>query len=292
MNGRDIPPVLTGVFGDPIAHSLSPAMQTAAFRRRRLHYVYLKFRVPAPDLQAALRGAALLGFRGVNLTIPLKEAALRLVDVLTPVARNTGAVNTVTFGGPGRIEGHSTDGAGFLRAFHEAWKTGVRGEKVLLLGAGGAARSVAFALASAGVRAISLCDLDGKRLARLLRDLRDRAKFRARGAQCPLPRIDDRMLDGVTLVVNATPLGMDGRSVPLMPGLLAPAMRVVDLVYNPAVTPLIRMARRRGLRCINGEGMLVHQGALSFERWTGRRAPVAAMRHALAAALRRRRRGK
>src|SRR6185503_3216135 len=138
-------PLLLAVFGDPVAHSLSPAMHGAALRALKLRGSYLKFRVASHDLRAALAGAVALGFRGMNLTIPLKETALPLMDRLTREARRAGAVNTVTITG-GRLEGHSTDGEGFLRSLVEAWSWRPRGARVVLLGAGGAARSVAFAL--------------------------------------------------------------------------------------------------------------------------------------------------
>lgn len=275
---------LTGLFGDPVAHSKSPAMHNAAFRRLRLPYIYLKFRVPISALGEALDRAGTMGFRGLNLTIPLKQEGLRLMDRLTPQARRIGAVNTVTFAG-GKMEGHNTDGGGFIRSLREDLRLNPRGRKVVIIGAGGAARAVSFALADAGITGLTILDSDPRRSSSLASDLRRIAGMKAGGVSSDARTDWDQVLEGASLLVNASPVGMHGRALPLPAASLRRGLSVVDLVYNPPVTPLIREARRRGIRAINGSGMLVLQGALSFERWTGRRAPVAVMRRALLRAL-------
>ncbi len=226
--------------------------------------------------------ASRLGLAGVNLTIPLKERALELMDILTPAARRAGAVNTVSFMG-GRMEGHSTDGEGFLQSLAAGWGWSSRGARVVVLGAGGAARSVAFALADAGARRIMVVNRSPARAAALARSLGD---WRAAGRGLPSRAADWRlMLANADLLVNATPIGMHGGPSPVPAGALARGLAVADLVYNPARTALLLAARARGCRAQNGEGMLVQQGALALERWTHRRAPVEVMRGALREAL-------
>ena len=281
----------TAVFGDPRAHSLSPAMQNAAFKAYRLAYVYLKFRVARANLKDALRGIVAMGFEGVNLTIPLKEEGARLMDSLSPQARRIGAVNTVVIR-KGRMEGHNTDARGFLRSIWEKWRFKVKGARVVILGTGGAARAVCFALADAGARQITLLGVLKDQMERLGRDLRDKSGTVISPALIHPGPDFARLLEGANLLVNATPVGMRGERSLVPASVLTPPLKVVDLVYNPAVTGLISSARARGLDAINGVGMLVHQGALAFELWTHRAAPVGVMRRALEAGLRRAARGR
>jgi shikimate dehydrogenase len=276
--------VRLAVFGDPVAHSLSPAMHRAALRTLRLRGSYDRFRVPVASLAPALRAAAALGFRGVNLTIPLKEAALGCVDRLTVTARRAGAVNTVTVRG-GRLEGHSTDGEGLLRSLRDAWPGwSPRGGRIVLCGAGGAARSVAFALADGGAKSLTIVNRSRPRAVRLARTLGTLTRTRTvvvAPASVPAWR---SLLAQTDLLVNATSVGMHGGS-PVPAAALRSGLGVVDLIYTPAVTPLLKAARRAGAPAVNGAGMLVHQGALALERWTGRRPPVTVMKHALMRAL-------
>jgi shikimate dehydrogenase len=259
-------------------------MHNAAFRALGLPYLYLKFRVPAGELREALERARLLGFRGLNLTIPLKQEALKLVDILTPEARKIGAVNTVTFGKNG-MEGHNTDGEGFIRSLRAELGFAPAGRRAVVIGAGGASRAVTHALADAGVKSLVILDRDARRSAMLARDLRRTTGLRVEGLVSDAGTRWNDLVAGAGLLVNASPVGMHGSACPLPPAALGRGLAVADLVYNPPVTPLMREARRRGLRTMNGSGMLVLQGALAFERWTGRRAPVKVMRKALLSAL-------
>ncbi len=290
-------PVFVGVFGDPVGHSLSPAMHNAAFRALRLPYCYVKWRVPIEGLRKALRAAQALGFRGVNLTIPLKERAVGIVDSLTPQAKRTRAVNTVTFD-RGRMQGHNTDGEGFLRSLKLELGFVPHKARAVMLGAGGAARAVAFALADAGASEILILNRTPSRaraLARdiraacrsraLARDIRAACRTRARGQGFPRGVGWHKALAGASLLVNASSLGMRGEKCPVPARAFPARLKVADLVYNPPLTDLVRSARRRRLRAMNGVGMLAHQGALAFTRWTGRRAPVGVMRRALLLAL-------
>lgn len=282
----------------PAGHSLSPLMHAAAFRKRGMNATYEAVDVAPADLAAAVARLAEPPFLGANVTVPHKEAVAPLMNELTPAAQAVGAVNTIIRRGQ-RLVGHNTDGAGFLRALGELAQFGalqpdaagegaapdLTGRTCLVLGAGGAARAVVHALLGAGA-AVSVLNRNAARAARLVEELRraagaERLSAVAAGA---LPAL----LNRVDLLVNSTSVGMRGgpepEALPLLEGsqlaLLPPAAVVVDLVYRPALTPLLRAADQRGLAVQNGLPMLVWQGALAFEAWTGAAAPVEVMREA------------
>jgi len=270
---------LTGVLGYPVRHSLSPAMHNAAFYALGLNWVYLAFEVAPDRLAQAIEGMRGLGIRGLNLTIPHKEAVIPLLDGLTDAARHIGAVNMLFWDGA-RLIGDNTDAEGFLRALHEA---GVNpaGQTVLVLGAGGAARAVVYALRTQD------CTVW------IANRSRERAEALAAAFGCAgIVSLERDALapcaahaDGV---VNCTALGMEphANTMPPLPVEALPANAwVCDLVYRPLRTRLLQAAAARGLTTIDGLGMLVHQGALAFERWTGSPAPVDTMRAAALHAL-------
>ncbi|MFN7017362.1 MAG: shikimate dehydrogenase [Fimbriimonadales bacterium] len=269
---------LAGVVGYPVRHSLSPAMHNAAFRALGLNWVYLAFETPPESLPRAVDGMRGLGIRGLNLTVPHKEAVIPLLDSLTAPAQQIGAVNTL-FWEKGQLLGDNTDAEGFLRALRES---GVEpaGQTVLILGAGGAARAVAYALAHTGctlilanrtpARADALAQAFGAHTLAMHRD----------PLRAVLPTVDG--------IVNCTTLGMtpNAETAPPIDWDAVPETAwVCDLVYRPLQTRLLREASMRGLKAIDGLGMLVHQGALAFERWTGQPAPLEAMRAAAEAQL-------
>ncbi len=276
---RGAEPRLYGVLGDPVDHSRSPAMHNAAFAARGLPHLYLRFRVGPDELAAALAEARRLGMGGLNLTVPLKEHALPLLDAVTPLARRIGAVNTVTFAG-GRMLGDNTDAPGFLRSL--GGRVRLRGGRAVVIGAGGSARAVAAGLAAAGCTDIVVANRTAARSAALAAWLRD--ELGAAGATAvPLAALRrDTVLAGARLIVNTTPTGLAGRVIAVRFTATPPRCLVVDLVY--ARTPFLAAATRAGRPTLDGAGMLLHQGALAFERWTGRRAPLAAMAAALRAA--------
>jgi shikimate dehydrogenase len=272
--------LLFGVLGAPVDHSLSPAMMRAAFAARRLPHVYLRFPVAPDALRPALREAARLGAGGLNLTVPLKEAAVRLVDDLTPEARAAGAVNTILFRGAGAI-GHNTDGNGFLRSLRG--RVRLRGARVVVLGAGGSARAVGTALLGAGCAHLTVVNRTPARAEALAQRLR-----RPGGADIevrPCERVAiAAALEEARLVVNTTSTGLGAERLPVRAGTAPRACLFVDLVYGRRPTPFLQGAARAGRPTMDGAGMLLHQGALAFEAWTGRPAPVAAMHAALRAA--------
>ena len=270
---------LFGVIGNPIAHSLSPAMHTAAFKALRLDAVYAPVEVPRRFVAPMLRGLILAGVEGLNVTVPLKEAVVPLVDRLDPAARAMGAVNTLVIR-QRRVVGYNTDGLGFRRALEELdWRPGP--VRAVILGAGGAARAVAWELSQCPGSRLTIANRTPARARRLAAWL-SRARERVHVSAVALRQV---RLDGVELLVNATSVGMrasDGMPIRLEG--LHRGLLVYDLVYHRQ-TPLVVAARRRGCVAANGLSMLLYQGAESFRLWWHRPPSVAAMRRALYAAV-------
>lgn len=269
-----------GVFGHPIAHSLSPPMHNAAIRHLNIDYVYVPFHVLPVDLEAAVHGVRGLDLAGVNVTIPHKERIIEYLDDVGEYARQIGSVNTV-INAAGRLRGDSTDGRGFLKSAEVAWGS-VDGARVLVLGAGGSAKAVSFALARAGCP-IVIANRTRERAVELCEGLR--AVF-GDGAAEVVGLDEEELVDRVgaaDMLVNTTSVGMhpDVDGIPIPPDLLHSKLLVYDLVYNPLQTRLVSEALARGAKAVTGIGMLVYQGALSFELWTGLPAPVDVMREAV-----------
>jgi shikimate dehydrogenase len=261
---------VVGVIGDPVAHSRSPAMHNAAFDALGLDWVYVAFPVARGGGAAAVRSVRALGLAGLNVTMPHKSDAATACDDLTPAAAALGAVNTVLVDQDGALIGHSTDGAGFLRALGDE-DVDVSGRRCVVVGAGGAARAIAHSLGDAGA--------DVTVAARRPDQARSAAALAPGGTAVAE---QDVAVEGFDVVVNATPLGMHGEPPPFDPARLRSGQFVFDTVY-PGETPLLAEARARGAGAAGGLGMLVHQGALAFELWTGRVPPLDIMRAAAAA---------
>ena len=266
-----------GIFGDPIEHSLSPAMQNAAFRSLGLDACYHAFRVTREKLEEAIRGAASLGFAGLNLTIPLKEKALEL-DILQPdkLARDIGAVNTISFRDDGQkdsgkhIFGHNTDGWGAIQALKDLG-VHVNGSQVLLIGAGGAARAIAYTLAEEGAE-VAIANRNIKRAHELAANVGGLGY-----CLCDL----DKLVPNADIIINATSVGMREGDVSLFEGRLIQSRQAIfDIVYNRE-TELLKDARASGAIAIDGVMMLVYQGAKALEIWTGKKAPVHVMEKAV-----------
>jgi shikimate dehydrogenase len=257
-------------------------MQNAAFAAAGLPYLYLRYRVPPEDLPRALREARALGMGGLNLTVPLKEAVLPLLDAVTPEARRIGAVNTIIFHPRNRrAVGDNTDGRGFLAAIRG--RVRLRGARAVIVGAGGSARAVGCALVAAGAARIVIANRTAARAERLAARLRDlgAADVDVVGLTA---LASGEPLAGAALVVNTTPLGLRGGRLRVRWASAPRRCLAVDLVYAPRLTPFLAAAARAGRAVMDGGPMLLHQGALAFEAWTGRRAPRAAMARALRAA--------
>ena len=253
-----------GVCGWPVAHSRSPRLHGYWLERHGIDGAYLPFAVRPENLAAALNALPVLGLRGVNLTVPHKEAALGLVDRASEEARRIGAVNTIVVDGDGGLEGRNTDGYGFLahlKASAPGWRSA--SGPAVLLGAGGAARAIAVALIEAGVPELRLVNRTADRAAGLAKALS--------GNIAPVPWQDRNLaLAGAALLVNSTTLGMVGQP-PLDIDLsrLPRKAPVYDIVYAPLETPLLAAARARGHPCIDGIGMLLHQARPGFAAWFG-----------------------
>jgi shikimate dehydrogenase len=273
------------LLGHPVGHSRSPAMHNAAFRALGLDWRYEALDVEPERFGEVVRGLPGSGFVGANVTIPHKLRALAAADEPSDVARAVGAANTLSFV-QGRVRAENTDVEGFLAALRERIPAAPAGMRALVLGAGGAARAVVYALAGAGAEAVHVWNRHPERAAALVADMASRP------TETALASATEPSLASIDLVVNATSLGMrdphagpgsrEGddffKAVPLSADELDDRLTVVDLVYRHDRTPLVRAAMARGLRCIDGFDVLVHQGAASFRIWTGMQAPLGAMR--------------
>jgi shikimate dehydrogenase len=282
------PPIRVGVLGDPVAHSLSPQMQNAALENAGLGMSYARFQIGADELPAALTLLSELDFVGANLTVPHKIAASKLVDEIDETARQVGAVNTIKIDN-GKLRGFNTDGKGFSRAIREEFSVDLRDLRVLVLGAGGAARAIAVECAKENSERLVIANRDFEKAKQLAEELRP--FFGEARVLGPVPRLqaipgDEAALRfqiaNVDLVVNATPLGLHhADAAALSARLLAPHLMVYDTVYSSRQTTLVSAALEAGARAANGLSMLLHQGALAFEIWFDRAAPLDVMRKAL-----------
>ena len=268
--------VVCGIVGDPVEHSMSPAMQNAAFAATGLDWVYVAFGLRKGDAEACARGMKAMGIRGLNVTVPHKVDIMPFLDSIDDVARRIGAVNTIVNDG-GVLRGHNTDAAGFARAL-EGQDVEVRDRTVVLLGAGGAGRAAAFSLADRGARLVIL----NRGVARA--EVLAAEVARATGMVVEHGPLSDgslqHWLPPASLLVNTTSVGMSpavGDS-PCPAKFLREDLVVCDIVYNPRRTTLLREAGERGARTVSGVEMLVWQGAVAFELWTGVQAPVEIMR--------------
>ena len=280
---------LLGLIGANIGGSLAPALHEDACAAAGIvgHYHLMDVDVLVgrrlEDLFAAVRAA---GFAGINVTYPFKEAVIPLLDALSPEAGEIGAVNTVTIDGTGRAVGHNTDRSGFRQAFAEAFGAQrARGHDVLLLGAGGAGRAVAFAMMDLGVTRLRIYDHDPVRAASLCADLvHCFGRARCEQLEDPVPAVRE-----VAGIVNTTPLGMRGHpGLPLDPNLVEPQHFLADVIYTPLETELVLAAKARGAATMGGAGMCVHQAVDAFRHFTGRTPDVVRMKQTFEAACARR----
>ncbi|MDT8448318.1 MAG: shikimate dehydrogenase [bacterium] len=266
---------LYGIIGNPVAHSFSPLMHSQAFWQVGHKALYLPFPVEPEDLPQLLEAFRIASVQGFNVTVPYKEAIVPFLDDLTEEAQLLGSVNTV-WREAGRWKGHSTDGPGFVRGLKErGWQ--VEGRSATLLGAGGSAKAVAFSLLKAGLAQLHIKNRTRAKAEELASKLAE--IFGADRLSVGLPE------GGADLLVNCTSVGLKADLSPLPKGQLEAYRQVVDIIYNPAQTRLLKDAQDLGLEWDNGLAMLLYQGVESFEIWTGRPAPVALMKETLAAQL-------
>ena len=265
------------VIGDPIEHTLSPAMQNAAFEHLNLDFVFLAFRVTSDELENAVRAVRALGIRGLNVTMPHKNSVTEFLDEADPAVKFLRAANTI-LNQRGRLRGFNTDGVGALKALKNNG-VNLAGKKVLLLGAGGAAKAIAFSLTKE-VDELCILNRDAAK-ARELASVLEPCGKKIVGNELTSILLQQELRDSDVLI-NATFVGMTPYASESLvkPEWLKPELTVMDIVYNPVETKLIRDARAAGAKVINGVEMLLYQGAASFEIWTGCKAPVDVMRTA------------
>lgn len=272
---------IVGLIGWPVSHSVSPPMHNAAFAHLGLDWCYVPLPVapePAGRIGDAVAGLRGLGLRGANVTVPHKQAVIPHLDQLTPAAQAIGAVNTIVVTRDGTLLGDNTDAHGFI-ADLRSHQVEPAGRVVLMLGAGGSARAVAYGLAEAGAAAITIANRTLDKATRLAADLQSLFPACA-WAACELPGGLAGHAGAATLIVNCTSLGMTPHvaGLPWDAGIpFRPDQTIYDLVYNPPVTRLLEKAGHDRARAIGGLGMLVWQGAVAFAVWTGQAAPVEVM---------------
>ncbi|MEC7868187.1 MAG: shikimate dehydrogenase [Candidatus Poribacteria bacterium] len=275
---------IVGVIGDPVQHSRSPQMHNAAIVERKLDYVYVPFHVRSGELQEAIEGFKALNVLGVNVTIPHKQTVMSILDDVSHEATLIGAANTLIFC-DGRVSGDNTDAQGFLRAMTEEGIDIPVGGSAVVLGAGGAARAVVVALALSGLDLITIANRTEWKAIQFEKDLATISETEISAVDLASNQLN-LAIRSADLLVNTTSVGMQETDQLLIdPDSLNPGTIVYEIVYTPPETPLLRVAREKGCQTIGGIGMLVHQGAIAFEKWIGIVPNVETMRIALKQAL-------
>ncbi len=268
-----------GLFGYPVKHSASPAMHNAAFEACGLDYVYVAFEVKPESLADAIRGLPALGIRGVNLTIPHKETAVKFMNELSEETKAVGAMNTILIK-ENHMKGYNTDISGFLRSLEEEAGFIPEGQKAVMVGAGGAARAVSFGLAQSRLSGLVVVNKPFKMAEDLVSELSQKfPKMKLKALPFDSSSVTEE-ISSSSLLINATPLGMKGEIPITKTDCLHDNLVVYDLVYIPLRTPLQEEAKKRGAKAMGGITMLVYQGAASFELWTGVKPPIDVMKQA------------
>ncbi|WP_372632380.1 shikimate dehydrogenase [Cohnella sp.] len=273
--------LMFGVIGDPIRHSKSPVMLNRAFRETGVNGAYAAFHVVPERLEQAIAGVRGLGFRGLNVTIPHKVEVMKYLDEISEGARAAGAVNTIV-NENGRLIGYNTDGIGYVRSLKEEAEPDLSGKTIVVLGAGGAARGILWALAQEGPAAVFVANRTEARAAELA------ASFPAELGISAVPWNGLRSVAAeADVVINTTSVGMSPNvdALPMDPYWMRPGAVASDLIYNPLKTAFLSGAEERGCRIHGGLGMFIYQGAYAFEYWTGQPAPVAPMREVVLASF-------
>lgn len=272
---------LLGIFADPVAHSISPAMHNLAFSALGLDFSYLPFQISKEQLPKAIESIKALNMRGVNLSMPHKEAAVSYLDELSAAARLAGAVNTIV-NDNGKLVGHLTDGTGFLKALADEGVY-IKGKDIVLLGAGGAAKAVAIQAALDGAKGIAIFNRSIEKAEALAKIINGQTQCHA-AAHLLDHKILRQKVASANLLINGTGVGMkpyEEKSLIEEPDVFHKGLVVADMIYVPAATKLLELANSVGCQIINGKGMLLHQGAAAFELWTGQPFPLDVVREAL-----------
>ena len=272
---------LVGLFGWPVTHSISPQMHNAAFVARQMNWRYLAFSVQPERVPEAIAGLPALGLRGVNVTVPHKQAVMPHLHHWTAAAEAIGAVNTIVVGEDGQLTGDNTDAAGFIADLN-AHEVDPAGKRALVIGAGGSSRAVVYGLAEAGVQSVTILNRTVAKAVDLAATMQSYFPEINIGSAA-FPDDVTASAESAELIVNCTSLGMEPRieGLPWEEDVEFRTEQIVyDLVYNPAMTRLLQLAFTDGAMAIGGLGMLVYQGAIAWQKWTGEAAPVDVMQRA------------
>lgn len=273
-----------GIFGYPVGHSFSPLMQNAAIEALGLPYIYIPFEVSPENLGSAVNGIKPLGIAGVNITVPHKEKVIPFLDEITEEASLIGSVNTIE-NKNGRLIGHNTDSRGYIRSLREDAGFDPKGKKALIIGAGGGARGVIAGLSVNGIAEIVIANRTlgkGEALAAEFGKKFKGIKFSAH----PLSSLKDPdILSSLDLVINTTSMGLEGKSIEIELSFTPSHTLISDIAYKPSTTSFLKNAQETGRKTLDGLGMLLYQGAISFETWTSYTAPVDVMKKALIEAV-------
>lgn len=280
-NHIDSNTILFGVIGDPIRHSKSPIMMNRAFREAGINGVYAAFHITSGHVADFAAGVRAMGIRGVNVTIPHKLDIMSVLDHIDAGAAAIGAVNTIV-NDNGRLIGYNTDGIGYVRSLKEEAEPHLAGKRIVVIGAGGAARGILYALISEKPAHITISNRSIERATELAAAFRDKVDIEAvsnDSLQAACQQAD--------IVINTTSVGMfpNTDETPIDAAWLKPGAVASDLIYNPLKTKFLQQAEQRGCRIHGGLGMFIYQGAYAFEYWTGQPAPAAAMRETVLASL-------
>ncbi|OIP37172.1 shikimate dehydrogenase [Candidatus Desantisbacteria bacterium CG2_30_40_21] len=266
---------VVGIIGDPVKHSLSPQMHNVAFKHLNLDFVYIPFHVKPESVGEAIKGMRALAMVGLNVTVPHKIEVMKYLDEVSPDAKAIGAVNTIFFK-DNKCIGDNTDGRGFIRALIEDEGIIIAGKSVVILGAGGSARAIGHSLIKDGVGRLIFCNRTVSKAESIA------GSFQSMGISVAgMGIIDSRdEIAQADMIINTTSIGMkQGDPLLINPEWIRKRQIVYDIIYSPPETLLLQAAKARGARVMNGLGMLIHQGALAFEIWTGCPAPVEVMRN-------------
>ena len=256
-----------GVIGDPIAQSMSPIMHNQEIESCQIHAVYHPFHIKPENLQQAIAGMKAIGIQGFNVTAPHKTAIMPLLDSIDPLAKAIGAVNTVVREEDGSYRGYNTDGNGYIASLQEAWKEDLTNERVLIIGAGGAARAIYYSLVAKGVKNVDICNRSIDNAQKLI----DECPYAGHSQALSL-QIAEEKLDQYSLIIQTTSIGMYPNILesPIKIDQLSSDAFVSDIIYNPFETQILKEAKQKGAGIQNGLGMFVYQGALAFEYWFNR----------------------
>ncbi len=273
---------LLGLLGNPLEHSFSPIMHNKAYEKNNLNYLYLPLEIEEDNIEDVLKGIKHMKFIGFNVTIPYKLKIMEFLDEIHPLAKKIGSVNTVKISG-GKLIGFNTDGMGFVKSLENNSKINITENKFLLLGAGGASRSIAMTLADKGAEQIFIANRTVNKAKELSEEINN--KVRKCCSFVDINNIENMKITAknVDIIINTTSLGMypNIEGCPIDIDLLLKKHLVTDIVYNPVKTKLLREAENKGCRIQTGLGMLINQGAEAFEIWTDKEAPVEDMKEVI-----------